>query len=58
MMPWVIVSPAGVYWIGHAKDEAHAWSIALGWPDHAEITDHKALGWYAAEATVTWHKPT
>jgi len=57
MMPWVIVSPGGVYWLGHAKDEAHAWTIALGWPDQVEIDDHKALGWYAAEATVTWKRP-
>lgn len=58
MMPWVIISPGGVYWLGHATDEWHAWTIALGWPDQAEVDDHKALGWYAAEATVTWRRPT
>jgi hypothetical protein len=56
-MPWVIVSPQGVYWIGHAENEANAWSIALGWPDQAEIRYHMGRGWYAAQATVTWQKP-
>lgn len=57
LFPWVIVTPAGVYWLGHAKDEAHAWSIALGWPDKDEIDAWKAKGCYAAQATVTWSKP-
>lgn len=57
MMPWVIVSPDGVHWLGHANDEYHAWTIALGWPDAAEIRDHQARGWYAAQATVTWQRP-
>lgn len=57
-MPWIVVSPGGVYWLGHAQDEAHAWTIALGWPEQAEIDNHKRLGWYAAQATVTWTKPT
>lgn len=56
-LPWVVVAPSGVYWLGHAKDEHQAWTVALGWPDKAEINEHKAKGWYAAEATVTWKKP-
>jgi hypothetical protein len=56
--PWVIVTHHdGVYWLGHAEDEAHAWCIALGWPDQAEIDSHKAEGWYAAQATVSWRRP-
>ena len=58
LMPWVIVSHHdGVYWLGHAQDEAHAWCIALGWPDQAEIDQHKAEGWYAAQANVSWRRP-
>jgi hypothetical protein len=56
-MPWVVVGPGGVYWLGHAPDEATAWCIALGWPDQAEIDEHKAEGWYAAQATVSWRRP-
>lgn len=55
-MPWVVVAPSGVHWLGHAKNEADAWAVALGWPDDAEIAHHKARGWYAAEGTVTWSR--
>ena len=54
---WVIVSPQGLVYVGLHKDEDETWSIALGWPDTAEIAHHKALGWYAAEATLTWKDP-
>ena len=57
MTPWVIVSPDGWEWLGYMEDEAHAWDIALGWPSPEEIAEHKANGWYAAEATVTWKRP-
>lgn len=56
-LPWVVVAPFGVYWLGCADDEHHAWTIALGWPDEAEINDHKARGWYATVPKVTWEKP-
>jgi hypothetical protein len=56
-MPWVVVAPNGVHWLGHAQDEAHAWSTALGWPDASEVAEHKQRGWYAAEATVSWKRP-
>lgn len=56
---WVVVSPdGGVQWIGLAEGERRAWDIALGWPGYDEIAEHKAAGWYAAEATTTWSKPT
>ena len=57
LMPWVVVSPAGVYWLGHAHNENGAWTDALGWPDAEEVAEHKRAGWYAAEATVTWQHP-
>jgi hypothetical protein len=56
--PWVVVGPKGVMWIGHAVDELHAWTIVLGWPSPEEIQEHKDAGFYAAEATITWKKPT
>jgi hypothetical protein len=56
-MPWVVVAPSGVHWLGHADSEAGAWTIALGWPDAEEVAEHKRAGWYAAEATVSWKRP-
>ena len=55
--PWVIVGPAGVFWLGHANSEAQAWTVALGWPTSQEIDRCRCDGYYAAEATVTWKKP-
>lgn len=54
---WVIVAPQGLCYVGLHKNEAETWSIALGWPDEAEIAEHKKDGWYAAQATITWRKP-
>lgn len=56
-LPWVVVAPEGVYWLGHACSENNAWTIALGWPDAAEVAEHKRMGWYATQATVTWRRP-
>ena len=57
LLPWVVVSPEGVVYVGHHEDEAGAWCYALGWPDALEIKARKAEGWYAAPATLTWKKP-
>ena len=56
--PWVVVAPDGVDWLGHAKNERDAWTVALGWGDDEDIELYKQAGWYAAPATVTWNKPT
>lgn len=56
-MPWVVVAPSGLSWLGLARDENNAWQIALGWPDQQEIDAHKLAGWYATEATVKWTRP-
>ena len=56
-LPWVVVAPSGVHWLGQASDEAQAWTVALGWPDDEEVAEHKRDGWYAAQATVTWRDP-
>lgn len=57
MDPWVIVSPQGVQFLGHAVDEKTAWCYCLGWPHPEEVSYYKARGWYAAKATVMWKKP-
>ena len=56
-LPWVVVGPHGVYYVGLHDDEAGAWTVALGWPDAEEIAERKADGWYAAQATMTWTQP-
>ena len=56
-LPWVVVGPRGVYYVGLHDDELGAWTVAMGWPDAAEIAERKADGWYAAQATMTWTQP-
>jgi hypothetical protein len=56
-LPWVVVAPDGVFYIGLHEDEAGAWRVALGWPDDEEIAEKKRSGWYAAQATTTWTQP-
>lgn len=57
--PWVVVSPHGLIWLGHAVDEKCAWAYAtISFPDRKSPDAYKALGWYAAPANVTWKKPT
>lgn len=51
---WVVVCPKGLYYTGLHRDEADVWRVALGWPSVDEINEHKALGWYAVTADVTW----
>lgn len=57
LLPYVIVSPKGVYYLGMHESEHECWTIALGWPDDAEIQWHKDHGWYCTDATVTWKDP-
>ena len=54
---WVVVGPQGLYWVGLADDEKHAWTIAHGWPSDDDIQELIKSGWYAATANVTWRKP-
>ncbi len=56
-LPWVVVSPQGVTWVGLADGEDGAWQIALGWPSQDEIAWRKGQGWYAAQGTLTWPSP-
>jgi hypothetical protein len=52
-VPWAVFQPDGkLYWLGLAEDEAHAWAIALGWPDTGEIAEAKAGGMKALRVTV------
>lgn len=57
-LPYVIISPKGVYYIGMHKSEADCWNIALGWPDDSEIEWCKNNGWYCISATLSWKDPT
>jgi hypothetical protein len=57
MKAFVVVAPGGVHYLGLCSDEEDAWRVALGWPSAQEIEQHKAKGWYAAEATLNWKKP-
>lgn len=56
-LPWVVVAPDGVFYLGLHEDEDGAWRVALGWPDAAEVAEKKRAGWYAAQATTTWTRP-
>lgn len=55
-LPWVIVGPKGVEYIGLHKSEDEAWRVFLGWPTKGEVRWKKEKGYYAAQATVTWSK--
>jgi hypothetical protein len=52
--PYVVVANDGVFWVGLAENEAHAWQIALGFPDNGEIAEKKRQGWCAVQAQLTW----
>ena len=56
LTPWLILSPAGMEWLGLARSEAHAWWIALGFPDASEVAERKAQGWRVLPASVTWQE--
>lgn len=51
---WVIVGPKGLYHVGLHEDEDAVWRIAFGWPDEEDIKGYKNMGYYAAEAKITW----
>jgi hypothetical protein len=60
-IPWVLIAPSGMFWMGLARDEEDVWRQAslgyqpLQWPMDVEM--RKARGWYAVPATVTWERP-
>lgn len=56
-MAWVVVGPKGLYYVGLHEGEADTWDVALGWPSNEEIIGKQKLGWYAAQAELTWRKP-
>ena len=56
-LPWVVVAPEGVVYLGLHQSENEAWQVALGWPPEEEIFNRRKEGWYAAQATTTWKKP-
>lgn len=55
---WAIVWPdGGVLADSNFRDEAHAWTIALGWPSDEEIADAKARGYKALQLQVDTDAP-
>lgn len=56
-LPYVVVSPSGLYYAGMHTDEDDCWQVALGWPDDAEIQHYKDAGWYCTDATLRWKNP-
>lgn len=56
--PWVVVSPHGLIWSGHAVDEERAWAYATNSFLERKTPDaYRAQGWYAARATLSWQPP-
>lgn len=55
-LAWVVVGPQGLFYVGLHDGEADTWEIALGWPSQEEIAEKKRLGWYAAQAALTWKR--
>ena len=52
--PWSVLQADGrIYWLGLARDEKQAWTIALGWPDDKEIAEAKADGMKATAVRIT-----
>jgi hypothetical protein len=55
---FVVVGPKGLYYTGLHADEQSTWTVAFGWPDEEDIKGYKNMGYYVAEATITWKEPT
>lgn len=56
-LPYVVVSPQGLYYVGLHDSVLDCWTVALGWPDESEIKEYEKNGWYCAEATISWKDP-
>lgn len=50
---WAIIQPDGEMYIDTKfEDEAHAWTVCLGWPSEEEIEERKAEGWQARIVSI------
>lgn len=50
---WAAINPSGEILADSTfKDEAHAWSIALGWPGPEEIEQAKKDGWKVKQVSI------
>jgi hypothetical protein len=54
ILPYVMVGPRGVAYVGLHESEAAAWWIALGFPDQSEIEAKKAAGFRMWPAELSW----
>jgi hypothetical protein len=55
---WAIIWPDGkILADSDFKDEAHAWHIALGWPDDKEIAIAKRKGFKARKVRIITEEP-
>lgn len=56
LVPYVVVAPEGLVYVGLHTDEDDCWQIFLGWPSEAEIENAKKLGYYCTTATVSYNR--
>jgi len=50
--PWAMMRRREIGWLGMARDEAHAWQIALGWPGPEEIREAKLDRWRVVRVDI------
>ena len=55
-IPYVLVGPKGVRYVGLHHNADDCWTVALGWPTDEEIAEYKRNGFAVHPATVTWHE--
>ena len=53
-IPYALIGPNGMRYLGLHKSPSECWSIALGWPPKEEIEEYKRLGFAVYEVHVTW----
>ena len=55
-VPYVIVGPQGLEYVGLHRDAESCWWIWSGWGDEDDIANYKKRGFECYEATVSWRK--
>ena len=53
-IPYALIGPNGMRYLGLHKSPAECWAIALGWPPKEEIEEYKRLGFAVYAVHVTW----
>lgn len=58
MKVWAVIWPDGsVLADSTFRNEAHAWRVALGWPDEKEIEIAKSKGYKARRVKIVVEEP-